>query len=109
MYVKYLPENLLQISHYFLIANVIHCSSNNLNDVLSYVKEKTFSDYKMTLKNDSIKKSQEVILWRKSQKQNHPTLYPNNSVVKQMTSQKTSWDASRHQIGIPRSFEERIK
>lgn len=95
IYSKDFPDNLLSISNLFTddtslfaIVNDKHCSTNHLNDDLSQIRDKGLKSCKMSLKHQSHETSTRIDILAENAEAKSAFTIPNNSIFKQMTSQK---------------------
>lgn len=95
IYSKDFPDNLLSNSNLFTddtslfaIVNDKHCSINHLNDDLSQIRDKGLNSCKMSLKHQSHETSSRIDILTENAEAKSAFTIPNNSIFKQMTSQK---------------------
>lgn len=95
IYSKDFPDNLLSNSNLFTddtslfaIVNDKHCSTNHLNDDLSQIRDKGLKSCKMSLKHQSHETSTRIDILAENAEAKSAFTIPNNSIFKQMTSQK---------------------
>ena len=114
IYSKDFPDNLLSNSNLFTddtslfaIVNDKHCSTNHLNDDLSQIRDKGLKSCKMSLKHQSHETSSRTDILAENAEAKSAFTITNNSIFKQMTSQKhLQMLDTKHKTGLPRSFEE---